>query len=387
MARSHLTLAALATSAVAGFVPVRSSSFSTGQHGDFFAAVVEDAAGRKLLVRVPNSAEAEAQLSSELHALEHMSAGVRSRLAFDVPTIVGRASIGKTFGLIFEYLNGSSISLADFRQDSNVPVSVGRGIAAIHGLPTSFVAEAELPTFQAHEVHRQTRELVEKARATNLLPAALASRWQDAVEDSSLWLFESTVTHGSLSADSFLVGEDSLRAILGWATLRVGDPAWDVHWLINVDRDVQDIAFGSYAAARRSSADSKLRQRATLYSELELSRWLLHGISQRSPEIVDDAIDMLDRLVESVHSETTSPIAPGFGPALTITQVEEMMHDTPGGLGVPGSRGNYGSNYGSNNASNYGSNNGSNNGSNYRGNYRGMGPVTDNQRSSSSFSE
>jgi macrolide phosphotransferase len=346
MARSHLTLAALATSAVAGFDPVRSSSFSTGQHGDFFAAAVEDAAGRKLLVRVPNSAEAEAQLSSELYALEHMSPGVRSRLVFDIPTIVGRASIGKTFGLVFEYLKGSSISLAGFRQDSDVPVSIGRGIAAIHALPTSFVAEAELPTFQAHEVHRQTRELVEKARATNLLPTALASRWQDAVDDSSLWLFESTVTHGSLNADSFLVGEDSLNAILGWATLRVGDPAWDLHWLINLDLDIQDIAFGSYAAARRSSADPKLRQRATLYSELELARWLLHGVSQRNPEIVDDAIDMLDRLVESVHAETASPIAPGFGPTLTVTQVEKMLHDTPGGLGQPKRNGSYETNYG-----------------------------------------
>jgi len=359
MARSHLTLAALATSAVAEFDPVRSSIFSTGQHGDFFAAVVENAAGRKLLVRVPNSAEAEAQLSSEMYALQHMSAGVRSRLAFDVPTIVGRAPVGKTFGLIFEYLDGSSISLADFRQDSDVPVSVGRGIAAIHALPTSFVAEASLPVFQAYEVHKQTRELVEKARATNLLPAALASRWQDAIDDASLWLFESTVTHGSLNADSFLVGEDSLTAILGWATLRVGDPAWDLHWLINVDLDAQDIAFGSYAAARRSAADPQLRQRATLYSELELARWLLHGVSEKSPEIVDDAIDMLDRLVESVHSETTSPIAPGFDQALTVTQVVEMLDDTPGASDRP----------------------------DQRGGYRGMEPVTDNHRSSSSLSE
>ena len=359
MARSHLTLAALAASAVADFDPVLSSSFSTGQHGDFFAAVVENAGGRKLLVRVPNSAEAEAQLSSELFALEHMSAGVRSRLAFNVPTIVGRAPVGKTFGLVFDYLEGSSISLADFRQDSDVPVSVGRGIAAIHALPTSFVADASLPVFQAHEVQKQTRELVEKARATNLLPAALASRWQDAVEDPALWLFESTVTHGSLNADSFLVGEDSLTAILGWATLRVGDPAWDLHWLINVDLDAQDIAFGSYAAARRSATDPRLRQRATRYSELELARWLLHGVDQKSPEIVDDAIDMLDRLVESVHAETSSPIAPGFDQALSVTQVVELLDDTLGGAerrDQPGS-------------------------------YRGMEPVTDSHRSSSSLSE
>ena len=161
--------------------------------------------------------------------------------------------------------------------------------------------------------------------------------------------------HGSVNADSFLVGEDSLSAVLGWAALRVGDPAWDLHWLINVDADAQDSAFGAYAAARRSSADPKLRQRATLYSELELARWLLHGVDEKSPEIVDDAINMLDRLVDSVHSETSSPIGPGSEKALSVTQVVELLDETPGSVD--------------------------------RGGYRGMEPVTDNQRSSSSSSE
>jgi hypothetical protein len=129
--------------------------------------------------------------------------------------------------------------------------------------------------------------------------------------------------------------------------------------MINADIDAQDIAFGAYTATRRSAVDPKLRQRATLYSELELARWLLHGVEQKSPEIVDDAIDMLDRLVDSVHSETSSPIAPGLDEALTVTQVVELLDDTPGGLHA----------------------------TEQRGNYRGMAPVTDNQRSSSSLSE
>ena len=73
MARSHITLAALATAAVPGFDPVQAQAFSTGMHGDFFAAIVTDATGRELIVRVPNSAEAEAQLGAEKYALETMT--------------------------------------------------------------------------------------------------------------------------------------------------------------------------------------------------------------------------------------------------------------------------------------------------------------------------
>lgn len=354
MARSHLTLAALATSAVVGFDPVQARAFSTGTQGDFFAAVVTDATGRELIVRVPNSADAEDQLGAEKYALETMTPGIRSRLSFDVPEVLGRAALGKTFGLVFNFLQGHQITLADISASEALSVSIGTGLASIHSLPTNFVADAGLPFFTALEVQRQTRDLVTRAQGTNLLPVALSARWQEAVDDANLWMFEPTVIHGSINADSFIAGEDSLTGILGWAALRVGDPAWDLHWLINAPVDAQDSTFESYLNSRRSLVDPKLRQRATLYSELELARWLLHGVEQKSTEIVDDAIDMLDRLVDSVHAETINPIGTETAPVLTVTEVVELLDETPGDTSAR---------------------------------YRGMEPVADDQRSSNSLSE
>ena len=340
MARSHITLAALATAAVPGFDPVQAQAFSTGMHGDFFAAIVTDAAGRELIVRVPNSAEAEAQLGAEKYALETMTAGIRSRLSFDVPTLVGRAPLGKTFGLVFEFLHGDQLTLSDFTPETGLPTSIGTAIASIHSLPTHFVSDAGLPTFSAQDVQRQTRELVSRAQATALLPAALSARWQEAVDDSSLWMFDPTVIPGSLGADSGIAGTDSVA---------------DMHWIINAPIEAQNIAFGSYGDSRHSLVDPKLRQRATLYSELELAKWLLHGVEQKSPEIVDDAIDMLDRLVDSVHQENTNAIGTDTAPVLTVTEVVELLDETPGDAAS--------------------------------GRYRGMEPVTDDQRSSNSLSE
>jgi macrolide phosphotransferase len=355
MARSHLTLAALATSAVAGFDPVRARPFSTGAHGDFFAAVVVDAAGRELIVRVPNSSEAEAQLTSEKYALETMTPGIRSRLTFSAPDLVGRATWNKTFGLVFEFLPGQQLTVGDISADSALPVAIGAALASIHSLPTNFVADAGLPFFTSLEVQRQTRDLVERATASKMLPAALALRWQEAAADDTLWMFEPTVIHGSLGADSLVAGEDSLAGILGWAALRVGDPAWDLHWLINASLDVQDATFAAYVDARRSLADPKLRQRATLYSELEVARWLLHGIEQKNAEIVEDAVDMLDRLVDAVRQEPTNSVGQETAPVLTVTEVVNLLDETPGDAPV--------------------------------GRYRGLQPVTDDQRSSNSASE
>jgi aminoglycoside phosphotransferase (APT) family kinase protein len=354
MARSHFTLAALATAAVVDFDAVGARPFTTGLHGDFFAAVVTDAAGRQLIVRVPNSAQAEAQLSSEKYALETMTAGIRSRLPFDVPELVGRATWNKTFGLVFEFLPGHPLSIAEIAANTSLASSIGSGLAAVHSLPTNFVADAGLPFFTALEIQRQTRELVDRARDSKMLPAFLASRWNEAVSDDTLWMFEPTVIHGSLGADSLLSGEDSVGGVLGWAALRVGDPAWDLHWLINAPIDSQDAAFAAYGTARASLTDPKLRQRATLYSELELARWLLHGIEQKDTAIVEDAVDMLDRLVDAVRQEPVNSVGQETAPVLGVTEVVELLDETPGDA---------------------------------REHYRGMEPVTDDQRSTNSSSE
>ncbi len=77
-------------------------------------------------------------------------------------------------------------------------------------------------------------------------------------------------------------------------------------------------------------------------------------MEQKSTDIVDDAIDMLDRLVDSVHQENNNSIGTDTEPILTVTEVVELLDDTPGDSS---------------------------------GRYPGMKPVTDDQRSSNSLSE
>ena len=68
-----------------------------------------------------------------------------------------------------------------------------------------------------------------------------------------------------------------------------------------------EVAFDVYNEAR-GGADRQVRQRAMLYSELELAKWLLHGTELRSTEIVDDAVDLLTSLADSVRRDVMHPI-------------------------------------------------------------------------------
>lgn len=324
MARSHLTLAALATSAVDGLDVVASQPLGA-PGGDFDAALLTGSDGRHWTVRVPRSERAEAEQSADLVALRALSAGVRTRLPFAVSTLAGQVPVDGTRAVVYEFVYGSKLPLASF--GAEYAASVGEAIAAIHALPTSFVVDAGLPAHSSVDTLRSTIALMDRAAATGLIPAALLRRWEAASEESALWQFTPTVVNGALGSDSFLGVDDRVTGVLGWHALRVGDPARDLSWLLGGGDDVFDATFAAYSRVR-GTVDRQLRQRATLLSELEIARWLLHGTDTRSTEIVDDAVAMLSGLVDEVQKDIMNPIGPQTMPVLGVEEVERLLERT-----------------------------------------------------------
>lgn len=324
MARSHLTLAALATSAVDGLDIVASQPLGS-PGGDYDAALLTGADGRHWTVRVPRSERAEAEQSADLVALRALSPGVRTRLPFAVSTYAGQAAVDGTRAVVYEFVYGSKVPLASFTLE--YAASVGEAIAAIHALPTSVVVDAGLPAHSPVDTLRSTVALMDRAAATGLVPATLLQRWQAASEEPALWQFTPTVVNGSLGSDSFLASGDTVAGVLGWHGLRVGDPARDIAWLLGGGPDVFDAAFAAYSRIR-GAVDRQLRQRATLLSELEIARWLLHGTEVRSTEIVDDAVQMLAGLVDEAEKDVMNPIGPQTMPVLGVDEVERLLEQT-----------------------------------------------------------
>ncbi|RKR74879.1 phosphotransferase [Frondihabitans australicus] len=328
MARSHLTLAALATAAVAG-IDVR----QTGPHGsigsgDYDSARLLGAGGEQWIIRMPRSQRAEAQQSADLVAIRALSTGIRSRLTFSVPTYRGQAPIADTRAIVYDYLEGSPLHVGGVMAGTGLPSAVGAAIAAIHMLPTSFVTDAGLTSHTPFEAMRSSASVVDRAAATGLLPAALLERWEGAIQDSKLWQFQPTVINGSLEAESFLVDDSGVRAVLGWQDLQVGDPARDLAWVLGGPTpDSIDSVFEAYNASRDTSERS-LRHRATLYHELDLARYLLHGTHTKSTEVVDDAIEMMSRLVDVIQQPDERPLVSGATEALDLEGVEDLLTAT-----------------------------------------------------------
>lgn len=324
MARSPLTLAALAASAVPDLDAVSVSAFGTGATADFDSAILTGRDGRHLIIRVPRNQHAESEQSADLVALRALSHGVRTRLPFTVSTPVGHVPVDGTRAVVYEFVYGSKVPLAAWTPE--LAQSAGAALGAIHSLPSSVVGDAGLPALTAAECQRSCMTVADRAAATGMLPAMLVGRWERALEDARLWQFQPTVVNGTAAASSFLFADGRVTGLLGWHGLRVGDPAADVQFALGATApEVADGLLAGYESVR-GVGDRQLIPRARLYAELELAKWLLHGVETRSTEIVDDAVGLLTGLVDRLRVEAVDG---GLGASqpetLAVDEVEELL--------------------------------------------------------------
>ncbi|WP_157674921.1 phosphotransferase [Agromyces flavus] len=319
----------MATAAVAG-LEVRAARAHTRDAGGAFDAVeLHSTDGRRLLIRAPRTQTAESEQSADLVALRALTLGIRSRLPFAVPEFLGQAPIGPTRAVVTEFIPGAVRSADELTANPALAADIGRAIAAIHSLPPGFIGDAGLPRRTAAEVRESAVAVIDRAADTNRLPAALVRRWEEATDDDTLWRFAPTVVNGQLGAESLLVEGDHVTGIVGWAALAQDDPARDLHWILTSTGAAAEEALAAYVSARSGGADAELARRALLHAELELARWLLHGIDTRDDAVIDDAVGLLDGLVASVHEQSSEPLTSDTGPILAVAEVERLLDETP----------------------------------------------------------
>jgi aminoglycoside phosphotransferase (APT) family kinase protein len=244
-----------------------------------------------------------------------------------VPTALGQAPFDGSRAVVYDFLPGRPLELE--RVHGEIAVSAGQAVAAIHSLPTGFVIEAGLPQQSAEDAQRAVMTVIDRAQSTGSLPAALRSRWYQAAADQSLWRFLPTVINGALSADSLLVDDTSVRAVIGWSALSIGDPARDLAWVMGAQPDAAEAVFSWYEMGRQVAPDPRLQHRALLHAELDLARWLMHGHELHDQAIIADAESMLDMLVERVHQNGVDPLEQATGPVLDASQVEQLLSQQP----------------------------------------------------------
>ncbi len=296
MARSPLVLAALASVAVPGLVPLTARALPGTDDVD--AAEVADELDRRWVLRAPRTPAAAAVLEQEWRFLGTLT----GRLPFAVPLVAGTVPLpeGGRAG-VHRALDGDAIDPAVLTPGPGLAAALGRALAAVHDLPARLAEEAELPTYSAPEYRARRLAELDRAAATGQVPAGLLARWEQALEEAGAWRFTPCVVHGDLAAENVLVAGEGVAAVLGWGQVRVADPADDLAWLVaSAPEEATESVLEAYAHTRRDAPDRDLLRRARLSGELAVARWLLHGTTTGDDAVVADAVGMLTDLEERV---------------------------------------------------------------------------------------
>lgn len=301
MPRSPLSLAAAAQAALPGasIVGVRSATVP----GDFDAAQITLADGQVLQVEVNQTELAGATQQANVTNLKALhQLPTQFKLPFQVPVVKGTASLddgGRA--VVTTLLRGAPVELEALTPGPGLAGNVGRAIAAIHEIPTSIAERLALETFTADEYRQRHLAGLDAVAETGKVPSVLLDRWEQALDDVTLWRFQPVFIHGDLGAEFLLTDGDQVTGIDGWANARVADPADDLAWLLaGVSPETADSILEAYQMRRTESRDPGLAERALLISEIAIARWLHYGVRENDPEIIADGQAMLAELVDSL---------------------------------------------------------------------------------------
>ena len=191
--------------------------------------------------------------------------------------------------------------------------SIGRAIAAIHSLPTAFVADAGLPVHDAPPSACAAAQLADRPRRRDRrsLPAALRDRWRDAASRPRALAVPADGHQRLARRPSRSCVERRRRhgraRLVGAAGRRPGPrPALAARRRTRTATDggarrlrrrPRQRPTGSSASARCSTPSSRSRAGCCTAAR------------PRDQTIVDDAVEMLDGLVDRVHGNAMNPLS------------------------------------------------------------------------------
>lgn len=306
---SPLTLAAYATAAVPG-LEVVSLCEPYDNDGSMARQGIVDTEGNHWVVCTPLTDQAGAGIQAQMTLLRILHrAREKGFLPFDVPLpVVNKRQDEEQRVLVHPEIRGDSGSWDSMASSNMQTTSMARAIAALHELPAEAIEFTGLPTYSVAEVRARLISLLDEAAAATPLPPNLYDRWEAALDDISLFRFQTVPVHGDLGPDSFICSGNVVFAMSAFASAHLGDPAEDLAWIMTCpDERVREVFLDAYRSSRTGVADLHLVARAQLWSELAILRWLLHGTRSEDREIVEDAKGMLDELSAAVGDEPLLP--------------------------------------------------------------------------------
>lgn len=293
-----------------------------------------DTSGDRWMVVCPHDTVGGLDMEAQNAVLERLGkAHDFSKIPFEVPRPAGftRTPEGDRV-MVHRDLGGHVMETSDFDDPHLLPASLGNALASLHNLPELIYTGVNLPAYSAIECRDRHQAVLDEAAQEVVIPANLWDRWEESLENLSLWRFLPSPIHGDLSETSIHVDHGRVCALTGFSSAHVGDPAVDIAWVFARASDEFLERFHEAYQQTRSEKDLHLLERAELLSELAVVRWLVHGLHSGDSDIVDEARAMLSELSasvgESTPKRTEEPVKTANDSATSEEEFSSQREDT-----------------------------------------------------------
>lgn len=296
MAKSPLILAALAASAAPGknFLKVQSTSNETP---GFDSILLTEQSGEHFWLLAANSDDALMELKTELAAIEILNSF--EQLEASISSVVGETvDSDNNRVLLMSYVYGNPIKIGHPKAKVALD-ELAKTMAVLHNQPLALAREHELVEFSPQQLIASRIAELDEVATSGKVPPVLLTRWEKAFEDIGLFRYHPSVIHGNINEDTVVFGEK-----IGFKSLtsvKISDPAEDIAWVMAGALPENIDSFKDIYNTTRGNADENLFKRATLYSEIELARWLLVCIKEEDQLEIDAAVADLEELAQEAQ--------------------------------------------------------------------------------------
>ena len=212
---------------------VKEDSLTFNQSGlDFLVVFAEDAVGERWVLRFPRREDVLPSADKEKRTLDL----IVPRIAVEVPQwrvytdelIAYRQLTGVPAGTI----DHEAMAYVWEIDEKNVPSvftkTLAEAMVSLHRIQSKAVETANLPVENAEEARKNMMKRMENVRAEFDVNEKLWKRWQDWVNNDTLWPAETCLVHGDLHAGHILIHSSArVTGIIDWTEASVTDPAND----------------------------------------------------------------------------------------------------------------------------------------------------------------
>jgi aminoglycoside phosphotransferase (APT) family kinase protein len=227
------------------------------QGWDFKVLILEDA----WVLRTPRNAEAVEELAKEIRLLPSLGPA----LPVEIPQFE-HISRNPDF-VVYRLIEGEPLRDED-------PTGVRAFLDALHSFDTGAL---DVPRPDWRDIYRG--HAADWRRLVLPLLDADERRHAEALleEIETLTGFEPALVHCDLGPSHLLCRDGRLAGVIDWADAKIGDPAIDYAWLLNVPFPDWDV-------------DDELRRRATIYHRLGPWHEVDYGLRMEKPTWVESGL-------------------------------------------------------------------------------------------------